>query len=133
MVLPFGTRVRVAATVSPAYVMESDWFVDITIERDGVVLEGSEVPPEGIHRRLLRREADAEGIVLGHTFRIEGEYHNGAGPSHDPYTGEYDDDPSYLVESRRVKVYQIAFKPPGTVVAPAITSLAIPEDVIAEG
>lgn len=65
---------------------------------------------KGIYRFLRRFPRDVEGVVVGKTWRAEGQYHEGY--SYAGYGGiEPDWQPSYLSEHRRVTVVQIAVDP----------------------
>ena len=82
-----------------------------------------------VARRLRRFPSEAVGIVVGRTYRAEGDYHAGGGGV--DYFGEADYEPSYLSESRRIQVYQVAIGEswPDRTAWPAAIVLAIPEDM----
>lgn len=66
-----------------------------------------EVPRVGVHRRLRRWPCNTNGVVVGNTFRIEGEYCEGYS-SGSSYFGEAEYEPASLAPSRQVKVVQVA-------------------------
>lgn len=82
---------------------------------------------KGTFRLLRRHEREAHGIVVGRTWRVEGQRHEGT-----PYSAwDGDWEPAHFDPFRRVEVVQVALDP-GEVGArpwPATVVLAVAEDV----
>jgi len=71
----------------------------------------SKIPDRpGVYRLLRRFPSDFGGVVVGRTFRMEGQFHEGRGAGmYSDYEGDGDYvDESFLTESRRVPVCQVA-------------------------
>ena len=87
----------------------------------GLPLPEPSVLPAGARqvRRTLRRfPVQRAGVVVGRTYRMEGQYHQGMGYSF--MDGE--SEPPYLAESRRMWVYQVALRQPSDNGKPADAS-----------
>ena len=159
--LPFGTPARVTSAVEPRYL---HWITSRTVYDpptpsggfrlgrevpvDPPVLEvesskhapddlgdplpdTDEVPLDGIHRRLRRFPLDdARGIIVGWVYRAEGRYSPGYVSGWD----EPEEQPPYLSETGRHRLYQIAIDPGevGNQFHPARIILAHPDDVKAD-
>jgi hypothetical protein len=135
--LPFGTPVTFPAIVEPRYLkwqtetiayepVRFDGFRlghEVTLDPPALVCNDREWEPigdplpgtadvpagsTGVHRRLRRFPVSGgTGLVVGWTFRIEGE-HYAQHSSHNPYTGEHDYEPGGIAETGRYWLYQVA-------------------------
>jgi hypothetical protein len=117
---------------SPVLVRAGEPFPDHESDIGLDLPEPSEVPANGVHRRLRRWPADRpDAVVVGRTYRIEGQY-NAASGGGSYWYGESEWEPAFLTESRRVWVYQVALRPDGwdRTAWPAAVELAVPEDVL---
>lgn len=89
----------------------------------------TDIPERGTHRRLRRFPEETSGLVVGWVWRAEGSYREGYVRA--AYDGEPDDQPPYLAESGRIRLYQVAVDPGevGQRFFPARIVLAHPDDV----
>ena len=87
--------------------------------------DASDLPTTlGDFARVRRFPLAAHGIVVGSTWRTEGQRFEGG--TSGGWDGPEEYDPPYFVESRRVPVLQVALDP---VTGPARIVFAVPEDV----
>jgi hypothetical protein len=90
----------------------------------------SPLPERGVHRMLRRHLVTAPtiGIVIGYSFRMEGQHFPGS-----PSGGYYDPEPepAYFEGSRRVPIHEVALPPghDGGWVWPARTVIATLTDI----